>query len=108
MTPEERRTRDLVASRSEGLCEWCGTVGGLEKAHRIGRGVGGKWTPENILDLCHECHHGNHAEPALAYENGWHLRSTQDPLVEPVRLRKDGVVGWALLDGDGGWRWVEG
>ena len=105
MSAEERLTRALVSDRSQGLCEKCGTSKPLEKAHRIGRGVGGKWTPANILDLCHDCHHGHHATPAEAYEHGWHLRSTQDPLRERVLIRKDGRYDWAFLDDEGGWAW---
>lgn len=100
---EEEACRRIVAQRSGGLCETCGTPGGLEKAHRVARSQGGRWDPENILDLCHSCHAGNHARPTRAYEHGWHLRRHQDPAAEPVLLWKGGLMVKVLLHADGGW-----
>lgn len=109
VTAEERDCRKVVAERSEGLCEMCGAPGGLEKAHRIARSQGGRWDPSNVLDLCHGCHHGNHGAPQVAYEHGWHLRGhVEDTASTPVLLRKGWSVGWALLDDDGGYEWVDG
>lgn len=109
MTTRERSCRQVVAERSEGLCEKCGSGGGLEKAHRIARSQGGKWDPSNVLDLCHDCHHGNHAEPQIAYDHGWHLRGhVEDTTVVRALLRKGWSVGWALLDDKGGYEWVNG
>lgn len=106
-SPEEVSARALVAARSRGLCERCGSGGGLEKAHRIGRGVGGPWTASNLLDLCSACHSYNHRHPTQAYESGQHLRSGRDPLREPVLLWKSGYYEWALLDNEGGWLWSD-
>lgn len=109
VTAEERSCRQIVAGRSEGICEKCGRAGGLEKAHRIARSQGGRWDPSNVLDLCHDCHHGHHAEPQLAYDHGWHLRGhVSDTAATPVLLRKGWRVGWALLDNEGGYEWVDG
>lgn len=109
VTAEERTCRETVANRSEGICEKCGAPGGLEKAHRVGRGQGGQWNPSNILDLCHDCHHGNHGAPQVAYDHGWHLRGhITDTASVPVLLRKGWSVGWALLDDRGGYEWVDG
>lgn len=108
VTPEERQCRALVAERSQGLCECCGRSGALEKAHRVARSQGGKWDASNILDLCHKCHQeDHHANPAEAYEGGWHLRSTSDPRTSPVLLWKGGRYDWALLDDEGGWNWCD-
>lgn len=108
MSAQERTCREVVSTRSGGICERCGRgAPGLEKAHRVGRGQGGKWVPSNILDLCHDCHHHDHSEPAEAYAAGLHLRSFQTPQDEPVLWRKDGTVGWALLRDDGSWSWVD-
>lgn len=109
VTAEERSCRRVVADRSEGICEKCGRAGGLEKAHRIARSQGGRWDPSNVLDLCHDCHHGHHAEPQIAYDHGWHLRGhTADTAATPALLRKGWRVGWALLDNEGGYEWVDG
>lgn len=107
VSAEETQCRAIVATRSGGICERCGRgAAGLEKAHRVGRGQGGAWSPENIIDLCHDCHHHDHMHPAEAYATGLHLRSYQDPASEPVLWRKDGREGWALLSRDGSWSWT--
>lgn len=109
VTAEERNCRKVVAERSEGMCEMCGSSGGLEKAHRIARSQGGQWDVSNVLDLCHGCHHGNHGAPQNAYDHGWHLRGhVADTTATPVLLRKGWSVGWALLDDKGGYEWVDG
>lgn len=109
VTAEEKSCRKIVAERSEGLCEKCGKGGGLEKAHRIARSQSGRWDPSNVLDLCHDCHHGNHGAPQTAYDHGWHLRGhTEDTATVRVLLRKGWRVGWAVLDNEGGYEWVDG
>lgn len=109
MTTEERSCRQVVAGRSEGMCEKCGFPGNLEKAHRIARSQGGKWEASNILDLCHGCHHGNHGSPQTAYDHGWHLHGHKvETCSMPVLLRKGWSVGWAVLDDLGGYEWVDG
>lgn len=109
MTTEERSCRQVVADRSEGMCEKCGFPGNLEKAHRIARSQGGKWKASNILDLCHGCHHGNHSAPQTAYDHGWHLHGHKVATCSiPVLLRKGWSVGWAVLDDLGGYEWVDG
>ena len=98
----ESATRRLIRQRSWGICERCGRKPASEAAHRVGRGVGGKWDPSNLLDLCHDCHAGNHHEPARAYREGFHLQAHQSPLDEPVTLVVRGVRQAVLLDNDGG------
>ena len=109
VTAAEKACRRIVAERSEGICEKCGKPGPLEKAHRIARSQGGKWDASNVLDLCHDCHHGNHGEPQIAYDHGWHLRGhVEDTTAVPALMRKGWSVGWALLDDEGGYEWVDG
>lgn len=109
MTAEEKACRRIVSDRSEGMCEKCGVPGALEKAHRVARSHGGRWDASNVLDLCHDCHHGNHGAPQVAYDHGWHLRGhVEDTPNAPVLLRKGWRVGWALLDNKGGYEWVDG
>lgn len=107
VTPEERRTRKVVEVRSDGFCEKCGTPGATDKAHRVSRGVGGAWAPTNILDLCRDCHSYNHANPALAYRGGWHLRSHSAPDESRVWFHNEGTFGWAHLHDDGTFTWAE-
>jgi hypothetical protein len=114
-SPEEVACRRIVAARSEGLCEICGTSAPLEKAHRLASGQGGPWLASNIIDACKSCHTGNHGTrdrhtgPEQAYANGWHLqRGTTDFAAQPVMLRKGSRAGWVLLNDDGTWAWVEG
>lgn len=106
-TPEERQTREVVEARSDGFCEKCGTPGATDKAHRIARGVGGGWEPVNILDLCRRCHQYNHANPARAYEGGWHLRGGSSPKDSPVLFHHDGEIALAYLHHDGTHTWLE-
>lgn len=106
-TEEEKRTRLIVAARSEGWCELrlSGCLGrATDKAHRVGEGVGGPWSPSNILDSCRVCHRWCHANPAAAKDLNLMLESWQNPLDEPVPYCN---AGWVLLDDDGG-LWLVG
>jgi len=107
VTSEERLTRKLVEERSDGFCEKCGIPGATDKAHRISRGVGGGGEPANILDLCRDCHQYHHLNPNIAYQGGWHLRSTSTPTECPVRFHHDGTFGMAYLHNDGTFTWAE-
>lgn len=105
VTPEERHAQSVVRARAQGRCEGCGVPAGpngpLDWAHRVGRGVGGRWTPENGLLLCRlECHEGQRRPKtaALAKTRGWVLRSSQDPATTPAWLHRHGLV---LLTADG-------
>ncbi len=107
MGSQEARCREIVSRRSGGLCEICGEPGRLEKAHRRARSQLGAWEASNILDLCRLCHSRDHANPKDAYAGGWHLRNGEDPRETPVLIRHGSRNGWALLDDEGGIRWVE-
>lgn len=106
-TPEERRTRRVVDERSDGFCEKCGTPGATDKAHRVARGVGGEWSPSNILDLCRACHTYHHKNPEVAYRGGWHLQANSIPTKCPVWFHHEGIIGLAHLHDDGTHTWVQ-
>lgn len=105
VTPEEAHARKVVERRAQGVCEGCGVPPGvngpLDWAHRVGQGVGGRWTPENGLLLCRlVCHEGQRQAKtaALAKARGWVLHSSRDPASEPAWLARH---GWVLLAADG-------
>lgn len=37
-------------------CVYCGRPDGIQIAHYVSRGRGGKGVPENLVCLCYECH----------------------------------------------------
>lgn len=99
VTSAERNARKLVKARALGsLCERCGRRPGSEYCHRLARSQGGLWCPSNAWWGCSQCHRECHASPALAYEQGWHVRSTQNPAVVPMWVAGRGRV---LLRADG-------
>lgn len=83
----EPDTRQAVAGRSGRICESCAAARGTEMHHRKSRGVGGDWSPANIVHLCHECHHWVTNHPEEAYACGLSVRSTDDPEKIPVLRR---------------------
>ena len=99
VTPAERSSRRIVKARPAGLlCERCGRRPGSEYCHRLARSQGGLWCPSNAWWGCSQCHRECHASPALAYEQGWHVRSHQNPAVVPMWMAGRGLV---LLRPDG-------
>lgn len=54
-TAIDRKTKETVYERDEGLCIICHRPG-LPEAHYIRRSQGGLGIPENIVTLCRECH----------------------------------------------------
>lgn len=99
VTPEERSSRRIVKARpADGLCERCGRRPGCEYCHRLARSQGGLWCPTNAWWGCTQCHRECHASPLIAYEQGWHVRSTQNPAVVPMWMAGRGLV---LLRADG-------
>jgi hypothetical protein len=84
---DEIATRATVPSRSNGICETCCRQPATEMHHRISRGTGGKWSPANILHLCHLCHdwitRTNNYKEAARF--GLVVPSTADPEKIPVR-----------------------
>lgn len=103
--PAETQARAVVKVRSGGVCERCGRAPATNWHHRQGRSAGGVWSPENGLHLCGSGSTGCHGEvtvnPAISYEMGWSVRSTQNPAHVPVWLAGK---GWHYLLPDGGVR----
>lgn len=59
--------------------------------HRKMRSQGGAHQVANGLAVCKSCHMYFHAHPAIAYSNGWLVRSHLDPASVPVK-RRDRLV----------------
>jgi hypothetical protein len=95
----EKKARELLAERSGGVCEMCARARATDMHHRKNRSQGGTWTPTNLLHLCHEHHMHVTVNPAVAYEQGWSVRSFADPARTPVWLARR---GWSFLTDDGG------
>lgn len=55
--------------------------------HRRMRSQGGGHDVVNGLAVCEACHHFFHMNPAVAYGEGWLVRSNSDPARVPVNRR---------------------
>lgn len=97
-TPAETTARQLVAFRSTGICEVCGTSWATDWHHRRNRSAGGPWAASNGLHLCRPCHATITTHPAEAVAAGWTVPSWGDWATTPVRLWSGTVV----LDDVGG------
>lgn len=99
--------REIVRRRSGGMCEV--QLAGLclgqanNYQHRVNRSQGGGYAPSAALDACGSgttgCHGFITENPAVAYDNGWSVRSWDDPLTCPVLYRGQ----WVVLDDVGGY-----
>ncbi|WP_288833730.1 HNH endonuclease [uncultured Corynebacterium sp.] len=99
MPPE---VAEIVTERAQGMCEImspdAGCNGRAEQLHhRKLRKQGGEHTVENLVHICHHCHNYLHAHPAIAYTNGWLVKSTKNPRDIPVNRRG----GFIMLTPDG-------
>lgn len=87
----EKNTRRLVFLRSGGLCERCGRQGHTYH-HRKNRSAGGGWDCANIVFLCGDgtrgCHGWVTTHPALAAEEGFHVKPWEDPAAIPILLHR--------------------
>lgn len=112
--PGPGQTRDHLAARSDGWCEFGfhhrpplqgqALVPGTEASHRHHRSRGGLWVASNLLWLCHRCHAWLHRERALADAGGWIPRGTVPAGQRPVwlvNMPRD-RAGWWLLDDEDG------
>jgi hypothetical protein len=78
----DRLFSDLILSRDERVCQWCGAVGShggvhIDNSHIIPREyLATRWNPDNSLALCFGCHKRRgrswHGSPLEAV---WWLRS---------------------------------
>ena len=94
--------RDRLRERSGGVCEICWWNRATNWHHRKNRSQLGGNELSNAMHLCGSgttgCHGMVTENPALAYENGWSVRSGHDPAAIPVlRFGSD----WVLLADDG-------
>lgn len=68
-------------------CLRCGKPA-TNRHHRKRKSQGGDDSPENVIDLCGSgttgCHGWVHANPAQAYEQGWLVKSWQNPAEVPI------------------------
>jgi len=76
---DEASTREAVKGRSGDICENCWSSRASDMHHRKSRGVGGKFSPANILHLCRKCHQRVTDNPEEAYKSGLSVRSHHDP-----------------------------
>lgn len=111
------RVRDLVHARStvgtKRMCEICGIREAQQIHHRTGRQMGGSrepWVnlPGNLIDVCYDPCHRMVTEPRTGMtqtyrSRGWLVkRGLTRPSDVPVYMWHDAVLGWWLLDDDGG------
>ena len=93
---------ETVIERARGMCEIMsrdtGCTGRAEHLHhRQLRSQGGEHTVENLIHICSTCHYWLHAHPAIAYTNGWMVKSTKNPREIPFKRRG----GFIVLTEDG-------
>ena len=83
----ERSTREAVAGRSNGRCEWCGATA-TNIHHRKNVSQGGLWSPVNCLHICGSgttgCHGYFTQHPEHAYRVGVSVHRNEDPADVPV------------------------
>jgi hypothetical protein len=83
-------------------CLHCGETETVSPNHRANRGMGGSQerdVPSNIIVLCSRMNFLIEADARytkLAIDNGWKLKSWQEPLTTPVFDTQ--VASWVLLD----------
>lgn len=96
-----KQDREIISSRSEGVCEVCRQERATQIHHRRPRGrfglIEGTNTPANGLHLGNSCHHWIEHNRTQAKDLGQLLVNTQNPEEEPVKF----YDGWFLLHVDG-------
>lgn len=93
---DEPSTRLAVHGRSGEICENCRQRRASEMHHRISRGVGGRWSPANILHLCMECHGWVTHNPTKAKALGLSVDRADDP----ERIEVQPIIGAAFYLSD--------
>lgn len=76
--------RRLVTSRSRGRCELC-QAAATDLHHRQRRDMGDH-SAGNLLHLCRLCHRRIHSHVTVSQQNGWIVRTHDDPYDIPVLL----------------------
>lgn len=70
--------------------------------HRLKRGQGGLWVPQNIVALCGDgvrgCHGWCESHPQAGHDIGFCVKPWEDPALMPIKYR---LSTWALLTPDG-------
>ena len=102
MTGFPKRVRDIIAKRSQAMCERCGVSSAVQYHHRRPRGMGGSTSPDtnvasNALALCVACHNQIESNRDEALQMGWLVLQGATPAHMPVLRRGDWV--WLLDDG---------
>lgn len=101
----EKKCRQLVRARADGLCERCGRQGHTFH-HRKNRSAGGGWDCANIVFLCGDgvrgCHGWVTSHPLEASLEGFHVKPWQEPVDIPILLhgRLSRRLTWDTSDYD--------
>lgn len=87
--------RLACTKRANSACEKCLQPKYLDPHHRLQRSLGGLHICSNIVMVCRRCHDGIHDYDTSAkmYDDGWLLRSWQDPRRALVKMPR----GWVRL-----------
>lgn len=105
-----RKSIRAAVIKRDRFCVKCGSAVDKDCAvhHRKLRSQAGKDVLSNLIALCHACHNlgsdSVHLNPRTAAENGWIVKSFEDPALVPVRYQQD---RWVYLDDEGTVRDVE-
>ena len=73
-----QKVKDKVWARDDQHCIICGSPYAMPNAHYIGRAQGGLGIEENIVTLCHKCHHdydNGDRRVEYGYRIQWYLKS---------------------------------
>lgn len=89
-TWNEDATRPAVAGRSGGICEYCSAHPAQDMHHRKSLGVGGRWSPANIIHICRRCHRFITEHPNWAHSLGLIVKRAEEPSERSV-TREDGT-----------------
>lgn len=94
------KLRALVRTRAGNACECCAENlrGPWECHHRKLRSRGGQDSAANLLALCGHCHRRIHGHPSWAEDNGFMVRSYEDPKDVPVSIRCE-TARYLTVDG---------
>jgi len=98
------KVKHIVNDRDQGRCVKC-HADATDIHHRVQRGMGGTSDPEtnyglaNLVSLCRSCHDHVHANPAESAENGFLVKSWENPRDCPLVLADGTLVIYLGNDG---------